>query len=65
MLEQKRFPSTEREPVNNEGSIIFEYQHYKGTILPIRQALIIRPLLEFYSFLIVATLFLLNGFFII
>ena len=40
---------------------MLEYKHYFGNIVPTRQALITRSLLEFYLFLIVATLFLLIG----
>ena len=50
---------------NNKISTIFEQEHYIGPIVFIRQALAIRFLLQLYLFLIVALLFLLNGFFII
>ena len=46
------------ESINNETSTIFEQEHYIGTITLIRQAVKIRSLLEFYLFLIAATLFI-------
>ena len=49
--------------MNNERLTIFEWEHHIGTIVPIRQALVMRPLISFYLFLIVAPLFLLNGLF--
>ena len=49
------------EPDNNLRSTILEKEHYTDTIVPTREALVIRSLLEFYLCFIVATLFLLNG----
>ena len=37
----------EGEPVNNERSTIFEQEHYIGTILPNRLALVLKSLVEF------------------
>ena len=42
-----------------------EQEHHIGTIIPIRQALVIRSLFEFYLFLVVATSSLFNELFII
>ena len=42
-----------------------EQEHHIGTIIPIRQALVVRSLFEFYLFLVVATSSLFNELFII
>ena len=60
----KVFTRTEREAVDNERSTLFGQENYIGSIVPIRRALVIRSLIEFYLFLIVATLLLSNELFI-
>ena len=45
-MEQKVFTTSEREPVNNEGSTIFDQEHYIGTIAPTEKEQVIRSLLE-------------------
>ena len=59
--QQNVFTRTEREPASIKRDTIFELEHYIVTIVPIQQILEIRSLLQFYLFLIVAILFLLNG----
>ena len=55
------FARTEKEPVKNERSTIFEqYLLNISTIAPILKAQI-RSFLEFYLFLIIAVIFSLNG----
>ena len=49
------FNRTEREPVDNERSTIFEWKNYIGTIVPYSMRPSIRSLREIYLFLIVAT----------
>ena len=52
----------EREFVTSETSIMSKWKHYISNITPIREALVIGSLLQFYLFLIVATLLSLKNF---
>ena len=49
-IDDKTIQSPFSESINNETSTVFEREQYIGTITPIRQALKIRSLLEFYLF---------------
>ena len=57
---KKAFTRTGKESVINERPTIFEKEHFARTNVPIGHALVRRSLLQFYLFLLVATLSLLN-----
>lgn len=57
---KKAFTRTGRESVNNERPTIFEKEYFARTNVPIWHALVRRSSLQFYLFLLVATLLLLD-----